>query len=151
LILILPQVTEITRITTSRMIWTFTPIAFPHFHVYRDPTMALQFHPEREKSGIRMMYDPNRDGIPDGRFNLKSLYVRLGQVNVHAEIDYSGVNGAVYGPFPEGVTWILDPPGNTDLLFVDFWMAPGSSTVIDNVVVEHLHDSGSTVPKTRLC
>jgi hypothetical protein len=126
---------------------TFTPIAFPHFHVYPDPTKALELHPEQDRSGIRMMFDPNRDGIPDGRFNLKSLYVRRGQVNVHAEIDYSAVNGAVYGPLPAGVTWILDPPGNTDLLFVDFWMSANSSTAIDNVVVEHTHD-GSSVPKT---
>jgi RTX calcium-binding nonapeptide repeat (4 copies) len=104
--------------------------------------------PHGRGDAIRMTYDPNHDGVLD-RFNLLSVDVRSGAVKVHAEIDYSGVNGAVYGPLPEGWTWNLVGPGNTGLLFVDFSWCPEpgeclTTLVIDNIVFEPAPGIGPT-------
>ncbi|MGH8615477.1 MAG: calcium-binding protein, partial [Gammaproteobacteria bacterium] len=95
---------------------------------------------------VRMIYDPDRDGVPN-RFNLVGLEVKSGALKVHAEIDYSGVNGAVYGPIGEGSVG-LGGPGNTDLLFVDLdWCTEGCGTSpggIDNIVFEPAAGTGPT-------
>lgn len=128
---------------------TFTPRNFPHFHSsYSGSDGNIWPHPQVGEV-IRMTYDPNNDGVPDGRFNLIRLDIVGGEealLNIHAEIDHSSVNGAVYGPWEAGWTWWLDPPGRNNLLFVDFAVAPGATKVpkIDNVVFEIV--PGSTVP-----
>lgn len=99
---------------------------------------------------IRMIYDPDKNGVWN-RFDLLGLQVRSDAragdppgssrpvaYYVHAEVDHSSVNGAVYGPVGEG-SWGLTGPGNTGLLFVDFARCnecANGTGGIDNIVFE---------------
>ncbi len=121
---------------------TFTSRNWDHFH----PGGNLQFHSGDQV--VRMTYDPNQDGVLD-RFNLLGLDVvsESDVVNVHAEIDHSGVNGTVYGPFGQG-TWTLDSPGNRGLLFAAFACPSGTdctfAPTIDNVIFTAASGTGPT-------
>ncbi|MCI0401430.1 MAG: hypothetical protein L0Z68_09080 [Gammaproteobacteria bacterium] len=130
---------------------SFIAVNQPHYHLFAEnnsfpvPADAPKFlHPHADGDIVRMIYDPDKDGVPN-RFDLLDLEVKPGAAfTVHAEVDYSGVNGAVYGPLGEGY-WTTTDGYATGLLFVDFWVCPGCTNGgIDNIGFEPASGTGLT-------